>query len=303
VCKGPEATVDREVNFPFLRGWLVRPGWDTVEPAAGRYDWAFLDNEVATARRLKKQIALCVLGGPQAPAWLYPQGAAAFRYTWGTRYKQGQEATLPLLWDETYLRHWTALVRELGRRYGDEPVIALVHVTGATENGLEMQLPAAAADRTQWRQVGYSPEKAVAAWKRIVDAFAEAFPHKPLDLDIHPVLGSDRVAEEVVAYAHGKLGGHFGVYGGWLSGKDAGQDRYHAGMHALAQQYGRQGFAAFQLIGNETRQPERFVGGVRGAVDQGMSWGARYFEVWRADVLNPQMHAKLQEVATLLETK
>ncbi len=297
VCRGPAPTPDKEVNFPFIDGWLVRPLWDKVEPAEGKYDWTYIDREIATAKRLQKKITLMVLGGPQTPEWVYQAGARSFRFSWGSKYRPAEEARIPIIWDEVYLRKWTALVQALGKRYAGDKTVVLVHMSGATENGLEMQLPSSPRDRSEWLKVGYSPDKVVAAWKRIVDAFAKAFPQTPLDIDVHPVVGSDRVAEEVTAYAYAKLGKRFGVFAGWLSGKPAEQDRHHAGMHTLAQKYGRLGFTGFQMIGNETNQPERFAGGLKGAVDQGMGWGARYYEIWKADVVNPQMHPTLKELA------
>ncbi len=298
VCKGPEPTPDREVAFPFVDGWLVRPGWETVEPAEGRYDWSYIDHEIATARRLKKRLALAILGGPQAPAWLYRAGAQEFRYTSGSRYRATVAARMPVLWDEAYLKRWTALVAALGRRYATEPTLLLVHVTGATENGLEMQLPAGRADQAEWKRRGYTIDRAVRAWQRILDAYAVAFPRTPLDIDVHPVLGSDRVAEELAGYGQRRLGERFGLYGGWLSGKGAEQDPHHAGMQRLMRRHAPFGFTAFQIIGNETQQPERFApGGLRQAVEQGMGWGATYFEVWRADVLNPRMKPTLADLA------
>jgi hypothetical protein len=72
-------------------------------------------------------------------------------------------------------------------------------------------------------------------------------------------------------------------------------------MHPLAQKYGRLSFAAFQMIGNQSNQAERFNGGLRGAVDQGMSWGARYYEIWKADVVNSALHPTLKELATRVQ--
>ncbi|MBY0525817.1 MAG: beta-galactosidase [Gemmataceae bacterium] len=298
VCRGPAPTPEREVNFPFIDGWLVRPGWDRVEPEEGKYEWAYIDAEIALAKRLQKKITLMVLGGPQTPPWVYKAGARDFRYTWGGRFRESEEARIPLIWDDVYLRKWTALVSALGKRYGSEKTIVLVHISGATENGLEMQLPASPRDRPEWMKAGFTPDKVIAAWKRIIDTFAQAFPQTPLDIDIHPVVGTDKVAEDVAAYGYSKLGKRFGVFAGWLSGKGADKDRHHAGMHGLAQKYGKLSFAGFQMIGNETNQSERFQGGLKGAVDQGMGWGARYFEVWKADAVNAQLHPTLKELAT-----
>jgi len=228
---------------------------------------------------------------------VFQAGVKEIRYKLASRYRQNTpEMRIPPLWDELYLKKWTALVRALGRRYGSNDTIALVHITGATGNGLEMQLPAEAEQR--FKELGYTPEKVITAWQRIIDAYADAFPDKPLDIDIHPVFGTTRVAEEEAAYGSMKLGKRFGVFGGWLSGKSATEDRYHAGMHPIAERYGKRGFSAWQMIGNETRQPERFAkGGLRTAIEQGLHWNSRYFEIWVADVRNEKLHPMLKEMA------
>ena len=231
---------------------------------------------------------------------MYKAGAKDFEYTIPVG-KVGK-VKIPPLWDEVYLKKWTALVRALGKKYDGDDTVVLIHATGATGNGLEMQLPFMPQDREQWQKIGYTPDKAIVAWKQIIDTFAEAFPHRPLDIDIHPVLGSDKVAEEVAAYGSEKLGKRFGIFAGWLSGKSADQDRHHAGMLTLAKKYGPKGFAAFQMIASETRTPKQFAeGGLKTAIERGLSWNARYFEIWETDAMNTDLHPMLMEMATRLK--
>ena len=300
VCRGPNPTPQREVDFPFIDGWLVRPGWDRVEVTEGEYDWSYIETEIALAKRLKKKITLCVLGGPQTPPWVYSSGAKEFSYSMPMG--RIRDVKIPLLWDDVYLKKWTAFVLALGKKYSGDRTIILVHITGATGNGLEMQLPFMPQDRDKWETLGYTPEKAVSAWKKIIDTFAEAFPSKPLDIDIHPVLDSDQVAGDVAAYGSQRLGRRFGIFSGWLSGKSAEQDRHHAGMHRLAEKYGPKGFAAFQMIASETRSPGQFAeGGLKAAIEQGLSWNARYFEIWETDAMNPGLDGMLTEMAGRLK--
>jgi hypothetical protein len=96
--------------------------------------------------------------------------------------------------------------------------------------------------------------------------------------------------------------------GGWLSGTSAEQDRHHAGMHAIAREYGPKGFAAFQMVASQT--PTRYnpafsnlfaEGGLKAAVEQGLSWNARYFEIWETDAMNPNLRPMLTELATRLK--
>jgi len=302
VCRGPNPTPESEVNFPFVSGWLVRPAWNLVEPQDGTFDWTYIDNEIALARKLNKKITLSVLGGPQTPDWVYSAGAQPFTYSM----PRGpiREGKIPVLWDTVYLRKWTALVRALGQRYSQNETVILVHMTGATANGLEMQLPFAPPDRDHWQSIGYSPAKVVAAWSQIIDAYAAAFPARPLDIDIHPILDSNDIPRDVAAYASKKLGARFGIFGGWLSGKSAQDDPHHAAMHDIAARYGPRGFAAFQMIGNVTRTPARLApGGLDTAIRQALPWNARYFEVWEIDAKNPALHPLLQSWSTRLQSE
>jgi len=305
VCTGQGPTPDREVGMPFISGWLVRPGWDKVEPKDGRYDWRCIEDEIKTAKRLDKKITLTILGGPHAPTWLFDAGAKGFDYRFASRYRRNaRDARMPIPWDEIFLARWTSLIRAAGDRFGSEERIELVHVTGATQNGLEMHLPFGKLNQRRWEEAGYTPRKMIASWKQIIDAYAEAFPNTPLDIDIHPVLGSCKVAEEVVAYGYGKLGKQFGVFGGWLNGKPAANDRRHARLHRIVEKYGKLSFADFQLIGNQTRQPERFADGkLESAINQGMRWGARYFEIWRIDAINPDLHPTLRTLAAKVQPR
>jgi hypothetical protein len=167
-----------------------------------------------------------------------------------------------------------------------------------------MQLPHNPEDLRAWKSAGYAPERVITAWKKIIDAFAEAFPTQPLDIDVHRVLGADQVAQEVVAYGYDKLRERFGVFGGWLSGRPASADEYHSGMHTLVKNYGAKTFIDFQLVANETHQPERFAaGGLKTAIAQGMTWGARYFEIWGMDARNVKLQPYLRELALQLKNQ
>jgi len=78
----------------------------------------------------------------------------------------------------------------------------------------------------------------------------------------------------------------------------------NAGLHAIAQQYGPRGFAAFQMVASQTpnRSNPAFSnlfaeGGLKTAVEQGLSWNAHYYEIWETDVTNPQLHPLLRQLA------
>jgi hypothetical protein len=286
VSKGTGPAKPAQVNFPHIDGWLAEFDWKLIEPSPGRYNWAPVQSDIALARRLHKKITLLFRSGPWTPPWVYQSGVAGFQYTLGAKYRKAQAAIMPIPWDPTFIKLWTRLIREAGRRFGNDDTVMLVHMSGSTKNGMELQLPFAPAERARWARAGYSEARVIEAWKPIIDAYAEAFPNKPLDFEIHQVLGSARVPRECVAYASKKLGPRLGVFGGWLSGKPEKADL--VGMHSIMRDYGPKGFASFQMIGKQTDQGERFApGGLNAAVKQGMGWNAQYFEIWLADAKNP----------------
>jgi len=72
-----------------------------------------------------------------------------------------------------------------------------------------MHLPREPEDKARWRALGYKPEKLLEAWKRSIDAFAEAFPETPLILHLSPVIFRDGVLEAVAKYGYQTYGDRF----------------------------------------------------------------------------------------------
>lgn len=280
------------LRAPYLTGVLVRVPWREIEPAEGRYDWSYLHREINLAQRHGKKVTLAVSAGPNTPDWVYEAGAAAFRFTFLNPHspRGGQAARIPLPWDRVFLDKWTRTIAALGREFGGNPGITLVHVTGSSKNGFELQLPEdpmrprAGASAGPWAEQGFEGKRFTAAWREIIDAFARAFPDKALDLEVHPVMGDSALAAELVDYGYQKYGKRFGAFGAWLSGRDLAWDK---GIRQIMARQCRQSFCTYQLIANETRQAHRLgQGGLLGTIQGGVDQGARYFEVWEADVRN-----------------
>lgn len=285
---------DRVLQAPYLSGVLIRARWRDVEPHEGRYDWSYLQREIGKAKRYGKKVTLALVGGPHTPDWVYVAGAADFEYIFNNPYspRGGRTERIPLPWDALFLQKWTRTIHAFGSRFRSDRDVVLVHMTGSSKNGFELQLPErrrrGGAFRglvdEEWLQAGYTEAKLLAAWKGIIDAFAEAFPNKALDLEIHPLLGNNAIPAQLAEYAHHKMGRRFGTFGGWLSGRPPAWDTE---MRRIMGEHCRRSFCGYQLIANETRQAQRLgPGGLIGAIRTGMDEGARYFEVWEADVKN-----------------
>mgnify|MGYP001404718863 CR=1 FL=1 len=305
VSSGPTVS-DRVLGQPHVTGNLIRVGWDQLQPAPAAYDFSAIDKLIAQARQHNKRVTLSVLNGPRTPSWVYEQGAKAFSYEFKTRYsgRGNRQEIIPLPWDTTYLSYWRKLIAELGKRYADNPMVALVHITHASKNGFEMQLPEERiAGRPEtpvsgpWHDAGYTQEKHVKAIQQVITYFAEAFPHTPLDIEIHPVLDSVEPARQVYEFGKARYGQRFGLFSAWWSGKS---QRWNEALYPLLKSACEFSFCNIQMIGNQTRQPERLLNGsLLSAMREAEKLGARYFEVWSADLAN---HALQGEIVTFSST-
>lgn len=282
-----EAYADRS----YIDGVLVRITWQDIETAPGVYDWDLLDEQFELAGDLGLQIALGVANGKSAPAWLAGEGAAYATYN----ERNGDVSSMPLPWDPVYLTHWTGFVQALGERYNASETLSLVHITHSSFNGFEMQLPFTLANGLSWDDVGYSTALHVDALKTVADAFADAFPDQPIDLEVHPVLNSDAVAEQVVAYANTSIGDRFGVFAAWWSEPNA--DDVYPGMYDLLKSQTEETYSTVQIVQSGTSNPDAFgEGGFEGTLDRAFDDGVRYFEVWHNDVLNDELAPILSDL-------
>ena len=301
VSSGPTVS-DRVLGQSHVAGNLIRVGWDQVQPTPDKYDFSAIDALIAQARQHNKQVTLSVLNGPRTPAWLYELGAKAFSYEFKTRYsgRGDRQETIPLPWDSVYLTHWTELIAQLGKRYAENPAIALVHITHASKNGFEMQLPEErmggrleTASQGPWHDAGYTEDKHVSAMQQVITAFAMAFPNTPIDIEIHPVLNSIAPARRVFEFGQAHYGKRFGLFSAWWSGKS---QPWNEALYPLFESACEASFCNIQMIGNQSKQPERLLNGsLLSAMQEAEKLGAKYFEVWSADLAN---HALENEIAT-----
>ena len=202
------------------------------------------------------------------PGWPASLGMQEFQYTF-----QGSAVQMPVPWNSVYLSYWTGLITQLGQRYDGLATISLIHMTNSSKNGFEMQLPDSSADLQQWQTIGYSQQREIDSWETVINAFNSAFKTTPLDMDVHPVLSSDTIAQQAVAYGYSAIGSRFGVFAAWWSQHNA--DVY-PGMYALLKEAAAKTFATVQLVTNATNCPNGFgTGGIQEAIDLAQSIGVR----------------------------
>lgn len=181
---GTQNVKDVKLQSPVFSGIVLRERWSNLAPTPTSHNWAFLDQQIARAKRLDKQFILSIYTGNNAPKWLnVPLYNAA-----------------PYPWDSTMLSAHGQIVASLGARYGRDPHLVGVEIGGPTRGpagSLEMHL----ADGLT-RQPGYSPERMVNAWVMCIDQYARAFPRCALISDggVAPGGGNAAITQTVWSY-------------------------------------------------------------------------------------------------------
>ena len=175
-----------------IDGITIYMSLKTIAPFPGQYDWKRLDEILSLCRKYHKPVNLAIIGGRWVPEWLYERGAQKFSWRYYTEHVDAgtSDASAPVPWDDIYLTAMSAAIRELGKRYAADPLIVSIQVTGpALENGLEANLN---ISRKEAESIGYTPEKLIAAWQRMFQVCAEAFPRQNLSWCIHDMFPEER---------------------------------------------------------------------------------------------------------------
>jgi len=262
VLQGKRLVSDAQLALPQVAGLTIRARWAWLHPSAGKFDFSFLESQVARCRKLGKPYKIRVLTGVAcAPEWI------------GGPWHLGA----PVPWSPQLAEHYGALVAELGKRFADDPLLVGVQITGPTFPGGEMH-PAPGLESLP----GYSDQAMIAAWAASIDAYAKAFPQTACMLSISVKSPVRRYLDQVVAYGREKLGERFTLQHNALKASTHPQARHHV---FIASQ-GRQGVRiGFEMVGPASRNPRRFGSAeVMDGVNRGQAAGGVFFDVYPPDL-------------------
>jgi hypothetical protein len=264
-----------------VTGISLRLSWKLLEPEKGRFDWTFLDNEIAAAGEAGKTITLRVLPGVHSPDWLYELGAAPFEFVDSNpRHSMfGKKLRIPTPWDEIFLSEWKKLIVALGARYANNRNITIAHLTGPNQNSAEMHLPHLPADLQHWQEKGYTSQKLIHAWRQCIDAWAQALPTAHLSLNLSPAIFKDTVMEEVAQYGYQGYGRRFMLQNNALTAKPV----HRRTDFGIIREYARKIMVGFQMLGMATAKSNPRQGDLRQSIDNGLAMGASYFEIYPHD--------------------
>ena len=181
------------LNNAFVDGIALRVGWNVLEPAPHSFQWGAIDTILALAASHKKLVSISVQGGIESPSWLYSQGAESYKFMWDVAFGPAEctVARIPIPWDSVFQARWAEFVAAFGSRYGSNPRITFVKLTGLNSKTEETFLPNAAPgqpvdggrcrtmnDVQNWLNAGYTRTKVENAWLAIANEFDRAFPNR-----------------------------------------------------------------------------------------------------------------------------
>ena len=202
----PEAVAPElsELKDPMVYGVSWRFRWKFIEPHEGQYNWEPLDKALQLTSKAGKQVILHIIAGMHTPPWVYQAGVKALDFNssdlfYADFYQQFQKnLRMPVPWDEVYLAKFEGFVEALGKRYNRNPSIYGIVMSGGGRID-EMNLPMA---YEKWRQAGYSDDKLITSWKRIITAYQRALPDTPTILSINEPLGRghSNILKPIVSY-------------------------------------------------------------------------------------------------------
>lgn len=111
------------------------------------------------------------------PEWVFGQGVP------GVHHKglYTDDQVDPVFWDERYLAIQERFIADLGKYLDGRPGLEFIDIGSIGEWG-EMHLARWTPD--QLVETGYTEEKYIATYRRIIDAFARAFPHTRVFLNV-----------------------------------------------------------------------------------------------------------------------
>ena len=178
--KAPQEEVLANSN---VDGVTIRYDWASLEPTEGIFDFSYLDTTVASVAQAGKKVLLRISTQTGKPKWVTTAvknaGGLFFRLV-----SDGENVSIPVFWDPTFLKKKTAMIAALGDHFADNPTVAIVVASFANATSEDWNVPHTPDQVQQWMNLGYTSEKLVDAGHTVIDATMTAFPNQYVTLAI-----------------------------------------------------------------------------------------------------------------------
>lgn len=210
-------------------GLALRITWAALEPTNNKYNWAFLDQQMARADRLGKPVQFIFLAGDDAPAWL---GNLGIRMTSG----------IPTPWDTRTQTQYREVATAIAAHLGQTGTLdRLTHIYTPGANSAEMHYR---NESGFYEQPGYSDANLIAGQMGFARTLAAAFPQSIVvsTLGDHNRAWAPKLIAQMKAELRGQIGFQINSlsartstdYAGYVRVKQAAAEGFHAGFQALS---------------------------------------------------------------------
>jgi hypothetical protein len=171
---------------PIIDIGYFRDEWARLEPARGDYQFAKYFDPIFDlwVKKLGKRVAFRFMSSNMhsrqkyvTPQWVFDAGVPFVVH----KGLYVPEQIDPVFWDEKYLQIQEEFIAALGRYLNGREGVEFVDIGGIGEWG-EMHLARWTSEELE--RTGYTPAKYVAAYRRLIDAHARAFPHTRVFLNV-----------------------------------------------------------------------------------------------------------------------
>jgi Beta-galactosidase len=312
---------DRTYSNPNIAGLTFRTSWEDIEPTQGNFVWTKLDTVFDQAEKNNKWVELVLIPGFATPAWaLQGVQTGSFSVIYGPG--KGQNMTLPLPWNQTYLDRWFAFLKAASARYQNRRSFIKIAADGPTSVTAEMSLPNAPADLCTWIQAGYTSDRLVGAWTQVFANYAQIFPRQYFSLALYPPLPivgttrckngnptgidhaeSARVTAILVGLGAGTYPSQFVLQENGMTA--AKNNTSPEGGYDVVKSYGGKVVIGYQLVTSAILHPTDMgdpdgVTALQESLQRGVDAQAQFLEVWEPDVLAPAAQNVLASVAGAL---
>ncbi|WP_428305108.1 hypothetical protein [Lacipirellula sp.] len=253
-----------QLALPHVAGLTIRARWKWLQPEKGKIDLSFLEEQVKRCHEAGKPYKLLVMTGAGcAPEWI--------RGAW---YRGA-----PVPWSPELAASYGELVKALGEKFADDPLLVGVHITGPTFPSAEMH-PAPGIVQV----AGYSDRAMIDAWSRSIADYAAAFPDTACILSISVRPPANRYLGQVVAAGKKALGARFTLEHNALKASTQPMAPHHLFIAREAKAGTRVGFEMVSAAANSA--PRFGSKDVMDGIAVGKAAGGTYFDVYPPDLAN-----------------
>lgn len=256
----PAADKTEMLKLPYVSGMTSYVSWREIEAVKGQYNFSKIDADIALAQSYGKKLTIGVFTGKDAlPDWIAAEGVK----TWVT--SQGNTLVYPT--DKTFVSLWAARVRELGARYGANPIVVHITICGAAGTLCGPRYPELPP--------GVAYADLLGVWAEVIAAYQSAFPNTYKNLEVQLSANGYGANLPVDLFAAIAKDVKIGPFAEFLSDV-APSDGSVTGNAFLAAAKGRDwcGFQMVSPLGDK----------VADAVRRGRSFGCNYFEIYVGDL-------------------